>query len=126
MRSRLPTLLVLVVLGLITGCARKAPARQQAAAPLTASTAVATALCFDPPVLAGGAATGDLDRDGRDAEAFIGYATAATEAYVIRTNDRQLFNNPAGFGRTGRFGGGSDFGYYDRQAYSERSGVLVR
>jgi len=122
-RSRLAVILVTTSLA-ATGCARAtkpmAPSAATAPQPLTPP---AVALCFDPPVTGLFASSLDLSRDDREVEAFVGYTSGSVEAFVIRTNDHQLYNNNGHFGR---LPGGGDYSHYDRQAFSERSGFLYR
>lgn len=125
MGSRFATLVVLALIA-ATGCARGANPQPQTATPaMRPPSPPAVALCFAPAV-ADELASADLAREGRETEAFVGYSLGQSEYYVTRTNDRQLYTSGGRFGRFGGWGGSSDFSHYDRQAYSERSGVLVR
>jgi hypothetical protein len=80
------------------------------------SPTVATALAFDPPVLAGTPQL-DLSRDGRGPGAFNGFYDGETTFYSISNYD--LY---PGFGG-GLGGGGWAGGYYQRQAYSQTYGI---
>ena len=72
---------------------------------------------FEPAVALDGPAP-DLSRDGRQPEAFVGYAEGVAEYFYVRWDDRQ------GNWGTGRHGGGFD--RFERRAVSEKVGALYR
>src|ERR1700684_3852544 len=107
---------LMIVAMAVGGCASQpanvAP-RQQAR---IYSPAVATALAFDPPVIAGSPRL-DLSRDDRGPGAFQGFYDGTTTYYSIGTYD--LYPGCAsGFGGAG--------GYYQRQAVSQTYGISYR
>ncbi len=77
-----------------------------------ADARVASALLFDPPVISNQPMP-DLSRDGREVTAFLGYDSAMTTSFYVRTNDRQFFDDPI-------------HGRFERQAISETVGVRSR
>ncbi|MDB5295675.1 MAG: hypothetical protein JWO31_1658 [Phycisphaerales bacterium] len=96
---------------------------------------VASALAFSPPVTFGEPAL-DLDRAARRPAAFFGYEEGFVETYRLTVDDRQLGLGGSGFGGSHGGGGGRSAGgwgsgggwydRYDRQAVSERTGVIRR
>ncbi|MGH7178718.1 MAG: hypothetical protein ACREJC_15175 [Tepidisphaeraceae bacterium] len=112
-------LALIVVVGMLGGCAA---ARHQQASPAAPTTSAsqptmppmqdvsATALVFSPPV-SRGVDLPDLSREGRQAGAFIGYQDQIATYFYIRTDDNQ-------------FGGGT--GRYQRQAISVKVGASYR
>jgi starvation-inducible outer membrane lipoprotein len=82
------------------------------------SPANATALTFDPPVIAGSPQL-DLSRDGRGEAAFSGFYDGTTTYYSISTYDLDP-------GCAGGFGGGWASGYYQRQAITQTNGISYR
>lgn len=88
-----------------------------------AEAVTASALVFDPPVIAGEAPL-ELSRAGRAPEAFIGFEGPIIEHFYIRMEDVQIGNSFGGGGRFGR--GGGSFDRYERRAVTERIGVLYR
>ena len=111
-----------MVLGLIlaAGCARQPRHREVAAGEDRFGDArpAAAALVFDSPVALDAPAV-DLAREGRQAEAFVGYAEGVTEYFYVRWDDRQ------GNWGTGRHGGGG-YDRFERRAVSEKVGALYR
>ena len=102
------------------GCARQAGHVNRANADrdgalLAAARPAAAALVFEPRV-AQDVPRPMLARDGRQPEAFVGYAQGEREYFYLRWDDRQ-----SNWGR-GRHGGDR----YERRAISERVGVLYR
>jgi hypothetical protein len=97
------------------GCARY-PRQLVSADPFSNARPAAAALVFDPP-MAGGLAPGALAREGRDPQAFVGYAEGVAEYFYLRWDDRQ------GNWGSGRHGG---FDRFERRAVSEKVGVLYR
>jgi hypothetical protein len=100
----------------VAGCASQPQSVVPVQQPVVYSEADASALAFDPPVLAGTARL-DLSRDGREPTAFDGFDQGSTTYYYLRTYD--LYSGFGG-GRGGR-GGNGDF--YQRQAVSETYGI---
>ena len=89
----------------------------------------ASALVFDPPVIAGEEPL-ELSRADRAPGAFVGYDGPIIEHFYIRMDDSQVgyggFGG-GGFGRGGRRGGGGgNFDHYERRAITERIGVRYR
>jgi hypothetical protein len=72
----------------------------------------ASALVFDPPMLAGDWAP-DLARDTRQPSAFLGYDEVTTTYFYLRTDDRQVVTDWQG-------------DRYERRAISEKYGVRYR
>ena len=107
---------------LAAGCARD-PARvdrgaaEQEDAALADARPAAAALVFEPPA-ALDVPPEMLARDGRQPEAFFGYAEGVSEHFYLRWDDRQ-----SNWGR-GHNGHGGD--RYERRAISEKVGVLYR
>ena len=104
---------------LLTGCASRAKTSASMEShpdPTLASyryeDASASALAFDPPVVAA-AYVPDLDRTGRGEAAYVGYDEVITTFFYLRNDDRQIFQ-----------GDGAD--RYERRAISERFGVSYR
>ena len=111
--------LALVLAGmLLTGCAgrAKAPARVEAREVERENywyeARTASALAFDPPVVAS-AVTRDLSREGRGPSAYVGYDEVVTTRFYLRQDDRQVIY-------------GDDAGRFERRAVSERFGVSYR
>lgn len=94
------------------------PARN---AELQSEAVTASALVFDPPVIAGEEPL-ELSRADRQPGAFVGYEGPVVERFYIRFDDQQIGHR---FG-TGRFGGGGSFDRYERRAVTERVGVRYR
>lgn len=67
--------------------------------------------------MAGELPEGALAREGREPEAFVGYAEGVAEYFYLRWDDRQ-----SNWG-AGRHGGDDR---YERRAISEKVGVLYR
>ena len=110
--------LMVLGLSLAAGCAAQPKHRQVAGVEDEFGPArPASALVFDPPVARDGPPL-DLARDGRDQQAFVGYAEGVTEYFYLRWDDRQ-----ASYG-SGRHGGYDD--RYERRAVSEKMGALYR
>ena len=80
------------------------------------SPSTASALAFDPPVLAGTPQL-DLSRDGREPTAFEGFDEGATTYYFLRSDD--IYSDFAG--GWGARGGNPD--NYQRRAVSETYGI---
>ena len=113
--------LALIVAGmLLTGCASRAKTSEQAkqgpepvmAAYRYDASSSASALAFDPPVVAN-AITPNLAREGRGEAAYVGYDETITTYFYLRNDDRQFIQ-----------GDGAD--RYERRAISERFGVSYR
>jgi uncharacterized membrane protein YgcG len=89
----------------------------------------ASALVFDPPVIAGEEPL-ELSRADRAPGAFVGYDGPIVEHFYIRMDDSQIGYGSAGgggFGRGGRrWGGGGNSDRYERRAITERIGVRYR
>ena len=98
------------------GCASQTASVAPVQQPIVYSEADASALAFDPPVLAGTPRV-DLSRDGREPTAFEGFDEGATTYYYLRTDD--IYSDFAGGG--GRRGGNLD--NYNRRAVSETYGI---
>ena len=112
--------LVIAAAFVASGCARQPAHVDRAKAEpddafLDAARPAAAALVFEPPV-ARDVPPPMLERDGRQPEAFVGYAEGVTESFYLRWDDRQ-----SNWGR-GRHGGDR----YERRAISEKVGVLYR
>jgi hypothetical protein len=112
---------VIIIAGmLLTGCASRAKtSASMEPQPLDAKLASyryedasASALAFDPPLLAG-AYVPELDRTARGEAAYVGYDEVITTFFYLRNDDRQIFQ-----------GDGAD--RYERRAISERFGVSYR
>jgi hypothetical protein len=104
----------------VAGCASQPRSVVPGQQPVAAySEANASALAFDPPVLAGTPRL-DLSRDGREPTAFEGFDQGSTTYYFLQTYD--LYSGFGG-GRGGR-GGIGDF--YQRQAVSQTYGISYR
>ena len=102
------------------GCARKSghvnrAEPDQGDVLLAAARPAAAALVFEPPMARGGPPL-MLAREGRQPEAFVGYAEGEREYFYLRWDDRQ-----SNWDR-GRHGGDR----YERRAISEKVGVLYR
>ena len=111
------------------GCNSKRPV-QHVAAPraddeLRYEAVTASALVFDPPVIAGEEPL-ELSRAEREPVAVVGYDGPIEERYYIRFDDSQIGYGSGGgrFGRGG--GGGGNFDRYERRAVTERVGVRYR
>jgi hypothetical protein len=101
----------------VAGCASQPQSVVPVQQPMAVySEADASALAFDPPVLAGTPRL-DLSRDGREPTAFEGFDEGSTTYYYLRTYD---LSSGFGGGR-GIRGGNGDF--YQRQAVSETYGI---
>jgi hypothetical protein len=82
----------------------------------------ASALVFDPPVIADDEPL-ELSRAGREPFAVLGYDGPVEERFYIRFEDSQIGHGSGG----GRFGrGGGNFDRYERRAVTERVGVRYR
>jgi hypothetical protein len=104
----------------VAGCASQPQSVVPVQQPIPAySEADASALAFDPPVLAGTPRL-DLSRDGREPTAFEGFDQGSTTYYYLQTYD--LYSGFGG-GRGGRGGNGD---YYLRQAVSQTYGISYR
>jgi hypothetical protein len=111
----------LIVAGmLLAGCATRAKTSEQVqlgSEPVMAAYrydegSTASALAFDPPVIAD-AITPNLAREGRGEAAYVGYDETITTYFYLRNDDRQFIQ-----------GDGAD--RYERRAISERFGVSYR
>jgi hypothetical protein len=113
---------ILLCLLILQGCARQ-PARPRVADadadPLARARPAAAALVFEPG-MAAALPQGALAREGRDPEAFVGYAEGVTEYFYVRWDDRQ------GNWGSGRHGGGGAYDRFERRAVSEKVGALYR
>jgi hypothetical protein len=100
----------------LAGCA----SQQASVAPVqqipTYTEVDASALAFDPPVLAGTPRI-DLSRDGRGTAAFAGFDEGSTTYYYLRTDD--LYSDFA----NGGGGRGINPDNYQRRAVSETYGI---
>lgn len=119
MRNLLIYTLAILLTGTV-GCARQSrlAARDRDrsfddAQPAAAALVFQPAIAEDMPQL-------DLSRDGREPEAFVGYAEGVAEHFYVRWDDRQ-----SNYGH-GRRGGSGAFDRYERRAISEKVGVLYR
>jgi hypothetical protein len=114
MRRLRSTISVLVLA--LAGCASQqtnvAPVQQVR----TYSDTAATALAFDPPVLAGMPRL-DLSRDGREPSAFEGFDEGRTTYYYLQSDD--WYSDFAG----SRGIGGSSPDNYSRRATSATYGI---
>jgi hypothetical protein len=113
----------LLVAAALQGCARGPSVRdtsdaRREANPFADARPAAAALVFEP-AMAGTYPPPDLARDGRQPEAFVGYAEGVTEYFYVRWDDRQ------GNWGTGRHGGGN-YDRFERRAVSEKVGALYR
>jgi hypothetical protein len=110
-------LVLLVLLAVGTGCARRpTPGGDGSADPFARARPAAAALVFEPAV------SRDFDpqslaRDDRQPQAFVGYPEGQAEYFYLRWDDRQ---SNWGHGHHG----GDD--HYERRAVSEKVGVLYR
>ena len=108
--------IVILVMALV-GCASQpagvAPAQQAR----SYSPASASALAFDPPVLAGTPRL-DLSRDGRGPSAFAGFDNGSTTYFFLETDD--WYSDSAGGGWHGRGGNPDD---YQRRSVSTMFGI---
>lgn len=110
-----PALLILI--GLAPGCARPPGRRVSSDAdPFARARPAAAALVFEPS-MGQALPDGALAREGREPEAFVGYAEGVAEYFYLRWDDRQ-----SNWGRGGHGGGDR----YERRAISEKVGVLYR
>ncbi len=104
----------------VAGCASQPQSVVPVQQPIpTYSEANASALAFDPPVLAGTPRL-DLSRDGREPTAFEGFDQGATTYYYLQSYD---LNSGFAGGWDGRGGNGD---YYLRQAVSQTFGTSYR
>jgi hypothetical protein len=108
--------LLAIMLG---GCAAQTASVAPVHQPVVYSEADASALAFDPPVLAGSPRL-DLSRDGREPTAFEGFDQGSTTYYFLQSYDLE---SGFGGGRNGRGGNGD---YYQRQAVSQTYGISYR
>ena len=83
----------------------------------------ASALVFDPPIIADDEPL-ELSRADREPGAFVGYEGPVVEHFYIRFDDSQIGQSFGGGG--GRFGNSGHFDRYERRAVTERSGVRYR
>ena len=104
------------------GCARHARPAERARADerFEAAQPAAAALVFEPALVREGPPP-ELSREGREPEAFVGYAEGVAEYFYVRWDDRQ---SNYGHGRRGTGSGAYD--RYERRAVSEKVGVLYR
>jgi hypothetical protein len=106
----------LLVLVAAQGCARHrgSPRHTEVAGhgadPFVDARPAAAALVFEPAM--------ELSREGRQPEAFVGYAEGVTEFFYLRWDDRQ-----SNWG-SGHHGGAYD--RFERRAVSEKVGALYR
>jgi hypothetical protein len=98
------------------GCASESVHVDPLQQPHAYSLASASALAFDPPVLAGEPRL-DLSRDGRGPAAFDGFDEGRTTYYFLQSNDWYLDFAVRG-ARGGQFPD-----YYQRHAVSETFGI---
>jgi hypothetical protein len=112
-------LAVILAAVLLTGCAARAKTSQRVEAqpePQLAADryepAEASALAFDPPIVAS-ALTPSLAREGRGEAAYVGFDEVITTRFYLRYDDRQVIQS-RGPER------------YERRAISERFGVSYR
>lgn len=129
-------LLILFGCVLSLGCARQnviPPATQPATViyvdqPATALAFAPSAVTESPAVaFSGGSGGGVLaadDRGGRQPRAFVGYESAVTEYYWLRTDDRIRFY--PGQSRGSGWTGGGNYDRYERRAVTTRVGVRYR
>lgn len=104
---------------MLLGCARQphALSERRSEEPFADARPAAAALVFEPAMAREGPPL-ELSRDGRQPEAFVGYAEGVAEYFYVRWDDRQ------GNWGTGRHGGGFD--RFERRAVSEKVGALYR
>ena len=112
----------LLVAVALQGCARGPSDREKAEArleaePLDSARPAAAALVFEP-AMAADSPRPDLAREGRQPEAFVGYAEGVTEYFYVRWDDSQ-----SNWG-AGHHGGNYD--RFERRAVSEKMGALYR
>jgi len=108
---------IVSILGLtLGGCASQTSSVVPVQQPVVYSAENASALAFDPPVLAGTPRL-DLSRDGRGPSAFEGFDEGSTTYYFLQTSD--YYSDFGG----GRFGRGGNPDYYQRNAVSETYGI---
>ncbi|HVT90068.1 MAG TPA: hypothetical protein VHD56_14540 [Tepidisphaeraceae bacterium] len=106
-------LAIIFMLACVGGCATSAH-KQMAERPLPQyAPAAASALAFDPPVIAGQPVV-DTSREGRATEAFAGYESLTETFFYLRTDDDQR----------DFFGNRDDL--YERRAISTKIGVSYR
>jgi hypothetical protein len=98
------------------GCASQAVSVAPVQHSMVYAPANASALAFDPPVLAGMERI-DLSRDGRGPSAFQGFDQGSTTYFYLRTDD--LYSDFVG----GWGGRGSIPDNYQREAVSETYGI---
>jgi hypothetical protein len=105
---------VLILLGLLVGCATHSapPVASVAPAPIY-DDAVAAALVYDPPVVINSPRI-DVSREGRAPTAYAGFEELTTTFYYLRIDDRQLTT------------GGVNNDRFERQAITQRVGVSYR
>lgn len=113
----------LIVVLAAQGCARQQNHRDAAAGrrdedPFAGARPAASALVFEPAIARDGPVP-ELGRDGRQPEAFVGYAEGVTEYFSVRWDDRQ-----SNWGGGPHGGGGYD--RFERRAVSEKVGALYR
>jgi hypothetical protein len=113
----LRSLLLLSGLLIAGGCARDRSQAYRGDDDLLAQARPAAAALVFEPSMAGELPEGALAREGREPEAFVGYAEGVAEYFYLRWDDRQ-----SNWGRGGH--GGDD--RYERRAISEKVGVLYR
>ena len=115
-----PSLWITVAALLVSGCARQPQGRGERRVDerLADARPAAAALVFEPALVREGPPV-ELSRDGRQPEAFVGYAEGVAEYFYVRWDDRQ------GNWGTGRHGGGG-FDRFERRAVSEKVGALYR
>src|ERR1700749_3478959 len=87
---------VIVVAGLVGGCASQEPPPPQ----LTSSATASSALAFDPPLTL---LNQDLDlaRNTHGEAAFAGFEDTTTTYFYVRTDDRQATDNTERFTKEG-------------------------
>jgi len=115
------TLSILVIS--LAGCAMQPASVAPVQQVRTYTDVTATALAFDPPVLAGYPEV-DLSRDGRGPAAFDGFQEGSTTYYYLRSDDWYSDFSGQGGGRGGGRGLNSD--NYQRRAVSETYGISYR
>ena len=106
----------------LAGCATQPPSVAPVQQVHTYVDSYATALVFDPPVLAGIERL-DLSRDGRGPSAFEGFDQGTTTYYFLRSDD--WYSDFAGSMGNER-NRGSNPDNYSRQAISETYGITYR
>ena len=105
---------LLLILGLaLTGCATTSPPPETAERPfgLQYDPSASAALAFDPPI-AMNVVMPDFSRDGRAMEAFAGYEQQITTFGYTHQRDEVRVQGA--------------YGYFDRQAYTDRTSVITR